>query len=142
MINFKKQIIRFKEERSDADFEKGKDIAFQEVLEVNLLDLDVFKGEHKKSLGLYKFKFGIRTMKREFMFFARDALERDIWLESFSKIVEINKLGRTHVNLRTTSTEFYCSALQAPPGTNTRPRPGISIKAQSDQVEVYKTATL
>jgi len=28
MINFKKQIIRFKEERSDADFEKGKDIAF------------------------------------------------------------------------------------------------------------------
>ena len=72
MVDFKKQVIRFKEDRFDPEFEKGKDISFSEVLEVNLLELDVFKGEHKKSLDLYKFKFGIRTMKRELMFFARN----------------------------------------------------------------------
>ena len=46
------------------------------------------------------------------------------------------------MNLRATSTEFYSSALQATPGTNSRPKPSITIKSKIDQVEIYKTATL
>ena len=89
------------------------------MLDVSRLDLDIFKGEHKKKLDLgFRTKFTVRTMKREIMFFARDTIEREIWLESFSKVIEINKQGTTNVNLRTTATEYLSNALQTTPAQN------------------------
>lgn len=32
-------------------------------------------------------------MKREFMFFARSEIEREVWMESFAKAIDINKQG-------------------------------------------------
>lgn len=51
-VDFKKHLIRFKENRDDDKFISGKNIAFQEILEIKRLDIDVFKGEHKKKLKL------------------------------------------------------------------------------------------
>ena len=51
-IDFKKLLIRFKAERQEEKFEAGKDMPFQEIIEVRRLELDIFKGEHKKKKEL------------------------------------------------------------------------------------------
>ena len=92
VIDFKNLVVRFKKERTDVDFEKGKDLQFTELLEVDSLQIDIFKGEHKKTLDLeFRKKFVVRTMSREIMFFARSDIEREVWMESFAKAIEINK---------------------------------------------------
>ena len=87
-IDFTKHLIRFKQERKDVNFQSGKDIAFDEVLEVNKLELDVYKDELKNRNKLpFRRKFAIRTIKRTYFFFANTHIERDIWIESFVKVI-------------------------------------------------------
>ena len=48
------------------------------------LELDVFKGEHKQPSKTENFrsKFMVKTLKRTFFFFAKNEIEREVWLES------------------------------------------------------------
>lgn len=85
-------------------------MVFSEVIEVKKLDLDIFKGEHKKRKDLsYKYKFSVRTMKKDFAFFAKSENEREVWLESLLKIMEHNEMGKSKFNLKATSNAYMRS---------------------------------
>ena len=45
----------------------------------------------------------MRTIKRDFLFFAKSDVEREIWVESFSKVIESNERGMTNFNLKSSS---------------------------------------
>ena len=102
MIDFKRNIIRFKEDREKTSFEDGKDIKFSDVIDVKKLELDVIKGEHKtgdKNELKYKYKFSVKTLVKEVILFARSIDEREIWMDSFSKIIDMNKNEALNFNL-------------------------------------------
>lgn len=70
----------------------------------------MFKGEHKDRIDLnYKSKFLVRTLKRDQIFFAISDVEREIWLESFGKIIERNETGHNNFNLKSTATIYLKS---------------------------------
>ena len=70
----------------------NKDISFEQVIEVKSLNLDVFKGEHQEIKQLpFKYKFMVRTLDRDYVYFAKTPKEREVWLQGFSKILEYNK---------------------------------------------------
>ena len=141
IVDFKNLVIRFKAARQDSTFEIGKDIPFSELLAVDSLQIDVFKGEHKKTLDLdFRKKFVVRTMKREYMFFARSDIEREVWLESFARAIDINKQGATNINLKAVSNDYYQMIAANTPNQYTIPRQKkITIKSKIDGAEVYKS---
>lgn len=51
----------------------------------------------------------MRTLKKEFSFFAKSENEREVWLESLLKIMEHNEMGQTKFNLKSTSAAYMRS---------------------------------
>lgn len=49
MVDFRALQIKFRKNEKNALWEEEKAVMFSEVIEVKKLDLDIFKGEHKKS---------------------------------------------------------------------------------------------
>ena len=66
-------------------------LKFSEIVYLREAELDVFKQEHM--LVTYKFKFIIETKAKNIVFFARTKIERDIWLEGISRIIDFNVTG-------------------------------------------------
>ena len=109
-VDYKKHLVRWKERRSDDNFLVEKDVAFQDIIEVKRLDVDIFKGEHKKNLNLqFRSKILMRTMHREHFLFAKNDTEREIWMESLLKILDINETGISHFNLKNTGNMYLRS---------------------------------
>ena len=97
---------------SEGEFERAvkgpKDIAFNEIIEVRSLNLDVFRGEHQEIKQLpFKCKFMVRTLEREHVYFAKTEKERQIWLEGFSKILEYNRSSSGQFNLRSAQSMLH-----------------------------------
>ena len=90
------------EEETYFEIEKEKDIPFTHVIEVKALALDVYKNEHqvKEDDLPYRSKFTVRTLDRDYYFFAKNDTERDIWLESFAKVLKVNATPDGKYNLR------------------------------------------
>ena len=86
-------------------------IAFSEVLEVSRLELDVFKCEHKNPTKTNNFrsKFLVKTLNRNYFFFAKSDLEREVWLESFAKVLEANEAGQSNFNLKSRASGYLQS---------------------------------
>ena len=108
-IDFHERLMRFKdgntssfEEDTYFEIEKEKDIPFSHVIEVKALALDVYKNEHqvKEDDLPYRSKFTVRTLDRDYYFFAKNDTERDIWLESFAKVLKVNAAPDGKYNLR------------------------------------------
>ena len=59
VIDFRKQLIRFKDDRIDEDYQEEKDIKFCDVIEVERQNLDIYKAEHKQPTLLFKTKFSL-----------------------------------------------------------------------------------
>ena len=109
-IDYKKHLIRFKEKRDDSKFVAEKEIPFQDVIEVKRLDIDIFKGEHKKSVGpLFRSKFLLHTLNGEIFFFSKSDVEREVWVESLLKILDINEAGVTNFSLKNTGQMYFKS---------------------------------
>lgn len=82
-------------------------------------------------------------MKREYMFFARNDVEREVWIESFAKAIDINKSGATNVNLKAVSNDYYSMVSQGTPNNYAVPKSKkITIKSKIDGVEVYRSDQL
>ena len=66
------------------------------------MELDIYQAEQKDSVEKLPFrsKFMIRSLKSEHQFFAANDVEREIWLQSFAKVLEYNKYGLDKFNLR------------------------------------------
>ena len=68
------------------------------------IQLDAFKGETKvkkkdeNAQAMYKFKFIVKTLQKEIVLFARTKEEREIWIESFEKIIDLNTNGALNIN--------------------------------------------
>ena len=83
---------------------------FQEIIEVRRLELDIFKGEHKMKKELqFRLKFLVRCLNKEYIFYAKTEMERECWIESFSKIIEINETGKGNFNLKNTGNVYLRS---------------------------------
>ena len=83
---------------------------FQDVIEVKRLDIDIFKGEHKQKKKLpYRSKFLVRTLNREHYWFSKSDIEREVWVESLLKILDINETGLTNFNLKSTGNMYLKS---------------------------------
>ena len=41
------------------------------------------------------------------MFFSRNEIEREVWMESFAKAIDINKQGVSSINLKAVSNDYY-----------------------------------
>ena len=119
---------------------------FNTVLEVKRLDIDIFKGEHKKKFNLIgRAKFVVRTFNRDYVFFARTVAEREIWVESFSKVIESNEKGASHFNLKTVSHNYLKTIDQATPVVQSVHRQDTKKRELRVSVEggnVYKTEQL
>ena len=100
-INFTKNLVESKATRGDESHD-GKSIPFSEILEVSRLELDIFKGEHKIPAKTHEFrsKFMVKTLKRTIFFFAKGETEREVWIESFAKVIEANVAGQSKFNLK------------------------------------------
>ena len=91
-VDFKKNLIRFKSKREDEQFETVKDIAFQDLIEIKRLEIDIYKGEQMTGVGPpFKFKFLLRSLNSQLFLFASSEMERDVWIESMSKVKDINQ---------------------------------------------------
>ena len=107
-IDFKRQIIRLKKFDEDEvgmkrlGLHHKKELQFNEILEIKSLDLDFYQAEQIESLEKLPFrsKFMVRSVKTEHFFFAQNDTERNIWLESFAKVLEYNKCGIDKFNLK------------------------------------------
>lgn len=145
-IDYKKHLIRFKGKREDPKFLQEKDVPFQEVIEIKRLDIDIFKGEHKEKTGpLYRSKFLLRTLGSEIFLFSKNDVEREIWVESMLKILEINEAGITNFSLKNTGNMYFKSIGQDTPLVQSMHR-DQQIKKQTratvDGVAIYKTEFL
>ena len=91
-VDFKKNLIRFKSKREDEQFETVKDIAFQDLIEIKRLEIDIYKGEQMTGVGPpFKFKFLLRSLNSQLFLFASSEMERDVWIESMIKGKDINQ---------------------------------------------------
>lgn len=64
------------------------------MINVRRLDLDVLKGEQKigdKCELKFKYKFSVKTLEKEVILFAHSYDEREIWMDSFTKITDMNR---------------------------------------------------
>ena len=63
-IDFRSQLVRFKKNnRKDFEYLIDKDIKFSDIVSVENLILDVYKGEHKENATLkFKNKFTVTTL--------------------------------------------------------------------------------
>ena len=77
-------------------------VKFNEILEVKSLELDIYQAEQKDSHEKLPFrsKFMIKLITKEYQFFAANEVERSIWLQSFAKVLEFNRVGLEKFNLR------------------------------------------
>ena len=74
------------------------------------------------------------------MFFARSEIEREVWMESFAKAIDINKQGVSGVNLKAVSSDYYQMVSNNTPNQYAVPRhKKITIKSKLDGSEVYKS---
>ena len=63
-IDFRNQLIRFKKNnRKDIEYLNDKDIKFSDIVSVEDLSLDIYKGEHKENKTLkFKNKFAVTLL--------------------------------------------------------------------------------
>ena len=66
-------------------------MTFKEITQVRKVQLDIYKREHM--LENYTSKFVVDTIKRQFVFFSKNALEREVWVEGFCRILDYNASG-------------------------------------------------
>ena len=52
----------------------------------------------------------VKTLKRTYFFFAKSEIEREVWLESFQKVIEVNAAGQSNFNLKSRA-EGYLNSL-------------------------------
>lgn len=102
-IDNRKRLVRFKKNgRRDKDYQAEKDINFEDIVEVERLNLDVYKGEHKLGEALqFKSKFMVRTLHREYFFFSKNDTERSVWIESFNEVAKNNNFTKSSGALKT-----------------------------------------
>ena len=109
-VDYKKHLIRFKEKRLDPKFLVEKDIPFHDVIEIKRLEIDIFKGEHKAKIGpIFRSKFLLRTLNSEIFLFSKCEVEREVWIESLLKILDINEAGITNFSLKNTGQMYFKS---------------------------------
>ena len=109
-VDYKKHLIRFKEKRIDPKFLVDKDIPFHDVIEIKRLEIDIFKGEHKVKIGpIFRSKFLLRTLNSEIFLFSKCEVEREVWIESLLKILDINEAGITNFSLKNTGQMYFKS---------------------------------
>ena len=131
-IDFKRQLIRFKTMREDVQFNQKKDIAFQDVIEVKRQDIDVYKGEHKIAVGPpFQFKFSLRTMTSQLFLFANSEIERELWMESFFKIKEINESSNVNFSLKNNVLGYQREINATRGSSNNNENDGIAYKTES-----------
>lgn len=100
-------VVRLQKVDANVDAQKNahskKELQFNEILEVKSLALDSFSNEQKESYDKlpYRSKFMVKAIRSLHIFFAADEYEREIWLHSFAKVLEYNKIGMEKFNLRT-----------------------------------------
>jgi len=58
---------------------------------VRKVSLDIYKREHL--LQNFKSKFVVVTLNRQFILFAKDPVEREIWVEAFCRVIDFNSTG-------------------------------------------------
>ena len=145
VLDFKRHLMRFRKKinnyHSNDGFGENKETPFHEIIDYQLVALDVYRAEHKTHKSLpYKSKFAVRTLNREFIFFAKNDKEREVWCSSLAKILEYNrdggngnfnlKLGPDMTMLKNESIAFNAIAK----GTR-----DARIDVQIDGVQVYKS---
>lgn len=52
----------------------------------------------------------VKTLKRTYFFFAKSETEREVWIESFTKVIEANVAGQANFNLKSRA-EGYLESL-------------------------------
>ena len=65
-----------------------KTIEFKELQEIEKVELDCWSREHEL---VNKFKFIIKTTRRDYELFARTHKERDLWMEHFCRVIDLNQ---------------------------------------------------
>ena len=80
------------------------------------MDIDIFKGEHKQKTGpVFRSKFLLRTLNSEIFLFSKNDVEREVWVESMLKILDINESGMTNFSLKNTGQMYFKSINQETP---------------------------
>lgn len=68
-----------------------KDIKFSDIISFKKLELDFCNDEHLNVEDVpFRAKFLVRTRKRDYTFFAKDELERDVWIEGLHRLLKSN----------------------------------------------------
>ena len=66
------------------------------MLEVQSLEVGELKHDMFHKLP-YQSKFCLRTIKRDYFFYAKSIGERDIWMMSFTKVIKIVKTSQNEL---------------------------------------------
>ena len=83
--HLKGQQWSFRQSKSDY-----KHIEFSEIVSTEKADPDIWTGEVEMPKLKGRGKFIVFTQERTFTFFTADYKERDIWIQSFCRIIDIN----------------------------------------------------
>ena len=95
VIDFKKQLVRFKSSRSQTEYKDDKQIPFQQILDAKIVSQD----DHRLT-SEFKYKILLQAMKRQFIFMARSKMERQIWVDGFQQAISQAKLGTNQPSAR------------------------------------------
>jgi len=72
-------------------FDKKQDISFASILGVKALTHDYFKKEDH--LRATQAKFQVQTLNKELVFWAENEFERDLWIKSFNRVMDLNSFS-------------------------------------------------
>ena len=118
VLDFKKQLVRFKTSRDDDTYSTDKQIPFSQ-----LLDAKVITHDDHKTQPEFHFKMLVQAMARQFIFLARTSQERAIWVDGFQAAIALAK--------QTEKEQKKQQSMSAKPATTT-----ASLLFHSDNLDV------
>ena len=77
---------------------KDKIFDFSEILATKALELTFYEEEDRDLV--FRNKFSMTTLTREYLLFAKTEDERDLWVQSFLKVIEFNTQTEGDFNLK------------------------------------------